>query len=147
MNAAQWLFQEGKRFGFLAHKSHDGDMDLRVVHITNLQASASDLIQLAANLTEVGYNLTFMKDNSIHVHAPHRKEHSWGNRGWDCEHGLTVQGCEHFHLIKKWENMDRDTLLETRRKTVIQRDECLGDLYRSACQSTIDEIDAVLKTR
>lgn len=104
MTAKEFLEQQAGRFGFTTHKAFDGDHDLRVAPLPMAppfnKAGASDLIQLAVILQEAEYSLTFMKDNSIHVHAPHRKEHSFGDRGWDCTHGLTVQGCEVCEVFK-----------------------------------------------
>jgi hypothetical protein len=97
MTAKEFVAEQAKRFGLVPNTSFDGDVDLRVVTIEGRQASASDLIQLAAILQEAEYSIAFMKDNSVHVHAPHRKEHSWSDRGWDCTHGLTIEGCEVFH--------------------------------------------------
>lgn len=91
MTSREFLEAEAKRFKFVATKSWDGDMDIR-----SDGGSASDLMQLLANLQEAEYVLSFGKDNSVHVHAPHRKEHNWGDRGWDCTHGLTSRGCATF---------------------------------------------------
>ena len=93
MTTKEFLEKEAGRFGFNVTKVFDGDYDLRVAVA---KASASDLIQLVAILEENAFSLTFLRDNSIHVHAPHRKEHSWGDRGWDCTYGLTILGCETF---------------------------------------------------
>lgn len=99
MTAKEFLAKEALRFGHYPVDAFDGDVDLRPgyeVSTGKVTTSAEDLIQLAHNLQEAGYSLTFMRDTSIHVHAPHRKEHSWDDRGWGCTHGLTVQGCEKF---------------------------------------------------
>lgn len=96
MTASEFLAREAKRFGFVSIEDPlDGDRNIRPERGPG--PSAADLMQLCAILQEAEYTLSFMKDNSVHVHAPHRKEHSWGDRGWDCTHGLTVQGCEAFH--------------------------------------------------
>lgn len=154
MNASEFLEKEAERFGFAMFKSHDGDRDLRVgpslskvAHPHSKDASASDLMQLAAILQEAEYGLTFMKDNSIHVHAPHRKEHSWGDRGWSCTHGLTIEGCEVTRVHKKWKDVSTEELITKLQVAIKSRDVCVGDLYRGVAQNEIDEINTVLNTR
>ncbi len=102
--AAEFLEQTAARYQFSATKSSDGDYDLRpdaplskVAHPHASSPSVGDLMQLVFYLEKADYELYFQRDNSIHVHAPHRKEHNWGDRGWDCTHGLTIKGCEAFH--------------------------------------------------
>lgn len=94
MIASGSLKYQADVFGMRVSKSFDGDYDLRVG-----AATASDLIQLVATLQEHGFELSFHRDNSVHVHAPHRNDHEWGDRGWNCEMGLTVAGCEAFRKL------------------------------------------------
>jgi hypothetical protein len=94
MNAKKFLEQAAKKHGlWLVSKAIDGDIDLVPNRLET--PSAKDLISLCAVLVEEGYSLHFMKDEGVvHVHAPHRKEHNWGDRGWGCTHGLEVRQCE-----------------------------------------------------
>ena len=105
MTTSEYLAEQAKVYNFSVSQSFDGDYDLRPGIFSSdhylPSASAPDLIQLAALLQEGEFSLFFAKDNSIHVHAPHRKEHSWGDRGWDCERGLTIKGCEAVHARRQ----------------------------------------------
>lgn len=98
MTAKEFMEEQARRFGMLAHPSHDGDFDLRVFEIEGMATSGSDVIQLCSILDEAGYVCSFKKDNSIGVKAPHKSKHGPLDRGWGCTHGLTVMGCEVFKI-------------------------------------------------
>lgn len=142
---SEFLEKEAKRFGFVSVKVFDGDRDIRPERGPG--PSAADLMQLCANLEEAGFSLSFGKDNSVHVHAPHRKEHSWGDRGWDCTYGLTAEGCEVFRVNAQYKDTSNDDLITKLQVATKQRDECIGDLYRGVAQTQIDEINACLRNR
>lgn len=149
MNAKEFLKQQAERFTFTLFDTWDKDVDLRPAYEVGTgktTTSAADLIQLAAILQEAEYGLTFMKDNSIHVHAPHRKEHSWGDRGWTCDHGLTVEGCETFHVHEEFKGKTPDELITELLAQIKGRDACVGQLYAGIAQSKIDKINMVLST-
>lgn len=149
MNAKEHLRQQAERLGFTMFDAYDKDVDLRPnyeVGTGKTTTSAADLIQLAAILQEEGYGLTFMKDNSVHVHAPHRKEHSWGDRGWDCDYGLTVEGCETFRTFDEFKGKTADELITELLVQIKGRDACVGQLYRGVAQDRIDKLNTVLST-
>jgi hypothetical protein len=101
---------------------------------------------MAAILQEAEYRFTFMKDNSVHVHAPHRKEHSWDDRGWSCVHGLTVAGCEMENLMEEFKGKSADQLITELQAAIKGRDACVGQLYAGIAQDKIDKILMVLDT-
>jgi hypothetical protein len=145
MNASEYLEKEAKRFGFACSVDPlDGDRTLRPERGPG--PSAADLMQLMANLSEAEYTFWFAKDNSVHVHAPHRKEHSWGDRGWDCTHGLTVEGCETFRIHEEFKGKSADELITELQVQIKSRDACVGTLYRDIAQTKIDKINTVLST-
>ena len=86
----QWLKTQAYTYHFMAYDAADTDIDLRPMDV----ASVYDCIQLLALLQDAEFGVYPLKDNSIHVHAPHRKKHSWDTRGWDCPWGTSVKGCE-----------------------------------------------------
>ena len=92
MNTREWLKGQAQSYHFSEHESDDKDVDLRPDDGCN----AGDVIQLLALLQGLEFQTFVMRDNSIHVHAPHRKEHAWADRGWECPWGLSVQGCDLF---------------------------------------------------
>lgn len=100
--ALEFLLEQAKSHHFTCAVAYDGDYDLRPDMDNDnppphLPPSAADAIQIQTLLTSEGYKLYPLRDNSIHVHAPHRKVHGWFDRGWDCTYGLTVFGCEAFN--------------------------------------------------
>jgi len=146
VNAKEFLKKEAKTYRFKVEDAEDGDLDLRPeIQNRDGNPSAHDLIEMAATLMEVGYSLTFMKGTTIHVHAPHRKEHSWDDRGWDCAHLAPVEECELEKSKSKFKGLSRKQLLEKRNLAVQMRDACMGDLYRGINQAEVDEIDNVLR--
>lgn len=91
MNAKEFLEKMAKSYKLSVRECFHGDFDLRPL-------DASNVIQFCALMDEAGYYCSFKKNNIINIKAPHHKKHErWdASRGWDCVHGLTVQGCEMF---------------------------------------------------
>lgn len=95
MDTREWLRDQAHSYRFMAYGAMDGDIDLRPMEV----ASVHDCIQLLALLKDAEFQVYPHRDNSIHVHAPHRHvEHSWDTRGWDCPWGTSVKGCEIAHV-------------------------------------------------
>ncbi len=90
MTAEEFVTETGRKHSLVVVTAFDGDLDLFTIPIT----TAQDVLHATNHLQEHGFVTHTCGDLSVHVHAPHRKEHSWGDRGWNCEVGLTVEECE-----------------------------------------------------
>ena len=87
--AEDFLMRTTTKWGFKTRKAFDGDYDLEPFP----NAKAINTIRLLEELTRYEFKFFFPGD-VIHIHAPHRKQHNWFDRGWECPFGLTVYGCE-----------------------------------------------------
>jgi hypothetical protein len=141
VTAKEFLEQQARAHKLVIRDSFHADFDLRPEAVM----LGADLIQFCALMNEAGYVCNFKKDNTINVHAPHHKRHDWDeSRGWNCTHGLTVDGCEVFKVKDKYKGWTKEQLLKERQDAYSMRDACLGQLYKSVLQDKIDEIDTVL---
>lgn len=89
MNAAEYLEQQAKSYKMELFAGEEAHHDLYVTP----PVSGADLIQLVTLLEGRGYSLSFHKDNSIEVLAPHYGKHPWRSQGWNCGIDHTILGC------------------------------------------------------
>lgn len=99
MTAAEFLKAQAERFGFLVTQAGDSDYDIRpggpALHAFGERPPESaDLMSLLHVLQKHEFMCYFPEGSSVHVHAPHRKLHEWDDRGWNCDVGCFVEGCE-----------------------------------------------------
>ena len=90
MRAREFVESLAEKYGLEAVKSWDSDMDIML-------PEGKVPTGLLGELKRLGFKCTFHPEDSdnpteVHIHAPHRKEKSWSDRGWDWELEGTESG-------------------------------------------------------
>ena len=86
MRARQFVEDLATKYGLEAVESWDKDMDIML-------PEGKTPPGLLRDLQTHGFKYSFPEEGEVtevHIHAPHRKEKSWYDRGWDWE----VEGTE-----------------------------------------------------